>query len=210
VAQGQANELFEDDAGNPALPPAKARPAQEVLVDDEGMPEWARGLVPPELKIPMGKKLTFLRFPSDWTDAPERGVPSLFRKKMITNDEGKLTEVKELEKPEERLCRVLVMWPINLAEERLAAGKAGDGSAGRLQHELAKMMLRAVDGMVVDRGGNWAKDDTLISCDQVWSDLGPKCRPMVIAHYNKLHRLGDADLADFFINCVAVASASAG
>ena len=43
----------------------------EVLQD--GAPYWAR--IPPNFVFPRGKQVIFMRFKSDWTDAPWKGEP---------------------------------------------------------------------------------------------------------------------------------------
>ena len=63
---------------------------------DEDIPEWA--VLPPNLKIPRGKRVTFIRFRASWTDAPEKG---------------------------ERQC---LLWTLTDGEEKLANDRCGGSS----------------------------------------------------------------------------------
>lgn len=44
-------------------------PAGEI--PDEAAPDWA--VLPPELKVPAGRQLYFVRFRAEWTDRPDKG-----------------------------------------------------------------------------------------------------------------------------------------
>ncbi len=97
--------------------------------------------------------------------------------------------------------RVLIVWPNTDADDRLAYGRAnGDGSRG--VQELAKQMIRAVDGVPID----WSGRPGTGNPDQLWREIGPKGRTQMVRIYTQLHVLDMAGQADFFENCVELVS----
>jgi hypothetical protein len=190
-------ELQEEDAGG-------------VLEEESGneaeIPAWARTAIPQGMKIPPGKQLSFLRFKSEWTDAPEKGNATTFRRKK-PGTEGDAVAIME---DYEALSRVLVTWPLTVAEERLALKRAR-GEVGRASDELAMQMIRGVDGKRIDWTGEWAKNaDELEPAERLWNEIGPKCRPLVINLYRQLHTLKAEELVDFFVDCLVVARPTGG
>lgn len=162
--------------------------------DDGPIPSWAQPWLPAGLKIPASRQPKFLRFKSAWTDAPQKGVPSMWPKNP-SDAKGD---------QEEHLTRVLMLWEISDAEERLAL-KAAAQDRTRLMAEYAKHMIRSVDGMAVDWTMAWAKGASdLYSPDRLWTELGAKCRQPVVNLYLKLHSLSDAEMADFLLNGLGV------
>lgn len=185
--------------------PKKAPTPFELVVDDDPKPQegdvplWAAPHIPPGLKVPRGRLVSFIRFRSAWTDAPEKGVMTTFKKRQA---DGSV-------KDEEVLSRVLMCWTLSDGEERLAMQRTR-GEPGRSYEELAKQQVRAVDGLRVDWSGEWAKNEGLYPAARLWTELGGKCRPMVINLYRRTHSLSDEELADFLLNCVVARSAVAG
>lgn len=98
----------------------------------------------------------------------------------------------------ERQC---IVWSLSDGDERLAADRC-KGEASRASAEYTKQMLRAVDGSVVD----WSKSKGPGSVDEFWREIGPKGRNLLVRLYSQLHMASDAELADFFENCIAVRS----
>jgi hypothetical protein len=83
---------FDDDAPEPT---ADERIASAPVV--EGVPEWAE--LPPGFAPPPGKRLGWMRFRADWTDAPQKG---------------------------DRWC---MMWTLSESEEKMAYKRSGGDSA---------------------------------------------------------------------------------
>lgn len=131
--------------------------------------------VPSGLALPPGKQIGFMMFKAEWTDRPHGGD------------------------------RVIVMWGLTVADERLARA-ATRGDSTRSYEELAKRMIRSVDGHRAD----WTGKQGPGSINRFWDEVGPKCRPLIINAYLKTHSLGAEETADFFLNCCAYRSAVAG
>ena len=74
-------------------------PAVAGVPDPEGddVPEW--GVVPENLRVPKGKRIMFIRFRAEWTDAPMKG---------------------------ERQC---IIWTLTDGEEKLANDRCGGSSS---------------------------------------------------------------------------------
>lgn len=100
--------------------------------------------------------------------------------------------------------RQCILWNLTDADEKIALKRArGDGS--RALAELAKQMIRAIDGVKVD----WTKGE-LSPVNKWWNEIGAGCRQLVQAIYHKNHNLSAEDQADFFANCVATRTVAAG
>lgn len=100
----------------------------------------------------------------------------------------------------ERTC---VVWSLTDLDERLAFSRVRDNLATAV-NEMAKQMIRAVDGVKV----NWnAKPGEPGNLEEFWSDIGPKCRTMVTRYYNRTHMMQPEEVADFLETCVVVATA---
>lgn len=198
-------DMSEDEADAPDQAPMPLVEEKEESEPGEGsIPTWAGQAIPEDLKIPKGRELSFLRFKSAWTD-------SRFRDKGILTTYRRRASVDAPWETYEELSRVIVLWPLNLAEERLAMKRSRDPSdtAG----ELAKQMIRAVDGRRIDWTGAWGKRDNgelLESPERIWEEIGPKCRPLVIAHYRQLHQLQPGELANFLVDCISVTKPAGG
>lgn len=220
-APTRVSEMYEDEKELPVPggDPEEAAPTDppgalemkaelEPEEDEKGedvIPKWARPHIPSDLRIPRGKQVSFVRFKSKWTDAPEKGVMTAFPH-AVGSGEARKVEMRE------ELTRVVVCWPISDAEEKHAL-KRTRGEQGRTLDEYTKQMLRVVDGMRVDWTGEYGRKENvgqLVGADMLWKELGPKCTRLLKNLYVKTHNLNDEELADFFVNCLVVTSAVAG
>ena len=99
----------------------------------------------------------------------------------------------------ERQCAVRPLTP---KLERWARAKVptGDKTSGYdLAEEYAKAMLCVVDGSRAElfKAGPG-------SVNHFWSEIGPKCREMLLVQFNRLHRLSTAERKSFLDDCVSV------
>lgn len=140
---------------------------------DADVPDWVT--LPPGFTFPPGKKIGFMRFRGEWTDAPAKGD------------------------------RVIVVWSLTEAEEKLAYKRAA-GDSMRGFTELAKQTIRVIDGHKTD----WTGASSPGSIHFLWNDLGTRCRQLVQNYYLKAHTLTSEQQQDFFANCFAVRSAVVG
>jgi len=194
----------EPEAPQPVPAPVLTEETEPEPGEEGAVPSWAAAAIPQDLKVPKGREVAFLRFKSAWCDSRfrEKGIPTTYRRRRDPNSPWETYE---------ELSRVLVIWPLNLGEERLAMKRARDPSD--TPGELAKQMIRAVDGRRIDWTGEWGKRDngeTLESPDRIWEELGPKCRPLVIAQYRQLHTLSTPELANFLVDCIVVTRPAGG
>lgn len=98
--------------------------------------------------------------------------------------------------------RVVVLWNLSEADEKLAA-RAARGDGLRLIEEMAKRMIRAIDGQKAD----WTGAPGPANVNQFWSEIGGKCRYMLKSMYLKNHTLSTEESLDFFEHCVTSRSA---
>jgi hypothetical protein len=100
----------------------------------------------------------------------------------------------------ERQC---ILWNLNEADEKRAARLArGDGM--RVIDEMAKQMIRSIDGKRVSFGPvSGAEQDQTVSLQTFWSEIGGKYRAQLKSLYLKTHAMDAAENADFFEHCVA-------
>ena len=101
--------------------------------------------------------------------------------------------------------RTIVTWGLSVNDEKLAR-QASRGDSARAIDELAKRTIRAIDGVRADWTGKRGAGDV----NAFWEQVGPKCRPLIINAYWKLHSLTAEETADFFTGCIAYRSAVAG
>jgi hypothetical protein len=174
--------------------------------DVDAVPEWAREYLPPTLRIPRGRQVAFTRFKSSWTNAPHVGVPSAWPETQpgVRGEDDKPI-VKLVEYP----SRIIMLWTISDAEEHQAL-KAARDERERTLAEQCKRFMRAVDGKIVDWTGNWAKNTDLCSADNVWRELGSKCRDPLLRMYVQMHKLDTGEMADFLLFGMHVSSSAAG
>lgn len=100
--------------------------------------------------------------------------------------------------------RQCIMWALSYTDEKLA-GKRIAGDSARTMAEMTRQMIRIVDGKKVD----WAKG-RLANVESFWDEIGPKCRQILTGIYYKAHNLDGTELADFFTQCMHVASVHTG
>jgi len=93
--------------------------------------------------------------------------------------------------------RQCIVWGLTDIDEKVALGRA-IGDPNRAANELAKQMIRSVDGHVVD----WSGDPGPGNIDQWWREVGGKCRQMLIRIYTQLHVLSEDDRRTFFESCI--------
>lgn len=196
----ELSEEFPDEGSPAGHVPAVELESEESSGDDT--PEWAKPHIPADLRIPPGAQVCFMRFPSAWTAARDKGVdvdyPTIER-----DAKGGVAGHGSVR----RLSRVLVCWPITVREENLALKRVKDPTGRGSVDEKAKAFIRAVDGKRVDWTGDWRRNAELCSPEAIWEELGPKCRGPVRAQYLKLHQLTDEEMLDFLADCLVVTSA---
>lgn len=165
-------------------------------------PEWGVAALAEGMLPPAGRQVVFLAFKSEWTHAPTEGVPVKWRVPVPGSDPVQFVD-------EEHLSHVLVCWALTDGEERLALKRSTDDT--RTQTELTKAFIRAHNGRRADNTSSWTKNkETMVSVDEVWSKIGPKCRQAVHMAYRRLHTLSGKEMADFFSQGFVVASSMAG
>lgn len=172
----------EDKPTEPAAaPPAAAKPLDDHLPvpTADGPPAWA--VIPSNMKLQRGRQMIFIRFPSEWTDVPERGIE-------IGGETG--------------LWRLCIVTPCSVADKRLAANRC-EGKSQRLTDEMCKQTIRSVDGFVAD----WSGTKSPGSIDHWWNEIGEKCRNELTRVFLKLHQLDEGERVRFFESCIAVRTA---
>ena len=95
--------------------------------------------------------------------------------------------------------RFLIIWGTSEADEMMAIGRSM-GDANRAGGQLAKQVIRAVDGHIAD----WSGMPTPGSVDQVWREIGPKGRNLLTRLLMKVNTLSEEELVRFFSSCIAV------
>lgn len=177
---------FEDEAKPEVIPPeaeaveggGDAAVVTLPEATEGGAPAWAA--IPKGLKFPRGRNYLFFRFKASWTDTPHKGME-------IPGEEG--------------LWRQCVCWAISPVDKRLGYERC-QGDQMRVVEELAKTMVRAVDGHVA----SWTGMPGPANMEVWWNELGERCRQRIINAYLKLHALDPDEMKFFFENCVAVRS----
>lgn len=185
--------VYEDEAPKPeppAEPEEKEPPAQPTVVGTglpdpkvTGAPPWVR--LPDGLRFPRYRTAMFLRFPSAWTHAPNAGLP------LLAEDPTALKCA-----PPGAKWRQVICWPCSIGDQKLAIGRSMQ-DPNRYTDELAKQMIRAIDGVVVDHSGLPGTGNV----DIFWDQLG-SCRRLVMQIYNQLHSLSREQLTLFFESCI--------
>ena len=99
--------------------------------------------------------------------------------------------------------RQVILWALTDGDEKLAVGRSM-ANAARASQELAKQMIRAIDGERI----NWTGDPSQpgADVDQFWHQIGPKGRNLLQRLFNQLHAMNEDELVDFFENCIGVVS----
>lgn len=154
----------------------KKAEAENVLRPD--LPEPTEGGAPPWVKIPEGFK-----FP--------RGIQVVFVKLRA-----------DLTARPEKGDRQAILWALSEADEKAAYNRSMQ-DPNRAPGQLAKQMIRAIDGHTVDWSGS---PDHPGNIDKFWNEMGGKYRSQMIRLWNRLHVLSEDEQRDFFEHCIAVRS----
>jgi hypothetical protein len=115
------------------------------------------------------------------------------------------------------------VWTLSIADEKLARVDAR-GDALAFVPEMAKRMIRAIDGNVVDWSTGAVNREQAVSAGTgasvatgrethvptFWEEIGPSFRQLVINHFHKTHTLDPEQAAYFFMRCYAVRSGRPG
>jgi hypothetical protein len=150
-----------------------------------GAPYWA--IVPQGLVVPKGRAVFFARFPSTWTDTPNEGIEG-----PITDEDAAGFVASGVAVP--KLWRQTCFWALSIGDQKIALGRA-NGDFNRFNTELTKQMIRATDGLLVDRSG--------AQFDLWWERLGERCRSELTRMCVRIHSLTAAERSVFFAFCVA-------
>lgn len=138
-------------------------------------PPWMP--LPPGFRVPRDLPVFYLRLPSRWTRYPGKGIP-------LPGSDG--------------LWRACVLWELTDSEETQAYKRAM-GDPTRANGELARQMIRTIDGHPSDWG---ASRGEVSSVDAFWTDIGARGRGIIGRIYTQLHSLGPAEQVLFFESCV--------
>ncbi len=95
--------------------------------------------------------------------------------------------------------RQAIVWSLTDADEKIGLARAM-GDVNRAANELSKQMLRAVDGYEV----TWDGSPGPGNIDRWWTEIGGKCRQILVRVYTQLHVLSEEERTDFFENCIEV------
>jgi hypothetical protein len=133
--------------------------------------EWQENAIPSDLIIPRGEEVSILQFKAEHC-------------KGIAKDKGN------------RSC---VLWPLSVTDERVARQRMF-GDATRGLEEMAKAMIRAIDGKTI-------KPEEYPLVEKFWDEIGPRHRSMLVGWYQKTHNFDDGERLSFFVDCVAVRTA---
>lgn len=142
-----------------------ANPRSAVVT---GAPEWA--IIPPDLVIPKGVEVAFMRIP-------------IVRDRMGEGDNAVTPEMQ------------IIIWELGVRDERFARARASMPGGERIVEEMAKQMIRCIDGKVVSWGNP-------LMVESAWEKMGAKYRNLLGAWYMKAHQLDDEERLDFFANRV--------
>lgn len=96
--------------------------------------------------------------------------------------------------------RQCVVWSLTDLDERVAYARVGD-NLNMASNELARQMLRCVDGVKVNWGARRGKPG---NPDDFWREIGSRCRSLIVKFWSQTHNMDAAEVAYFFEHCVAV------
>jgi hypothetical protein len=130
----------------------------------------------------------------DWFRMPENGFPADVSPGTVVMFIRFPVWVTGNAKLGERQCAAR---PLTTKLERFARAKASNGNGYDLVEEYTKAMLCVIDGAQADffrgRAG---------SVNHFWAEIGPKARDLLIAVFNKSHRLAAEERTLFLQSCV--------
>lgn len=98
--------------------------------------------------------------------------------------------------------RQCILWSLTDADEKLALVRAR-GDVNRAASELAKQMVRALDGC----SANWDGTPGGGNIDTWWNEIGGRCRGMLVRIFTQLHVLSEEERTDFFEKCIELRTA---
>jgi hypothetical protein len=93
--------------------------------------------------------------------------------------------------------RTCVLWNLSVGDEKLANQRGGDNVFVNTM-EMAKQMVRAIDGLRVDFTGKVPA----AQLDPWWDEIGKKCRGLIINHFIRAHSLTTSEKMDFLAVCL--------
>jgi len=125
-----------------------------------------------------------------WAKVPSNLVIPPWKQIGYVRFKPSLTERPDLG---ERMC---ITWGLSVVDERLAR-QAARGESTRMYEELAKRMIRSVDGHKAD----WTGKNGEGSVNRFWEEIGPKSRAFLINQYLQTHTPTVEETADFFLDC---------
>lgn len=96
--------------------------------------------------------------------------------------------------------RVCILWNLTESDEKHASKRAR-GDSLQVMNEMAKQMIRAIDGHKSDWSAPGRHNPATF-----FTDIGGKCRTALKSWYAKTHMFSAAEQIDFFAQCVAVRS----
>lgn len=187
----QGEELaVEEDAEVQEVSPAELQPTDAELKAQEltakkamTVPRAEKGSrrAPPGFKIPKGTSERPFRFP--------KGIDVLF-----VTIPGSCTMYPH------KGDRQVIIWSLTDGDEKLAYGRST--STTRAPSELAKQMVRAIDGEVT----NWTGDPGQpgADIDRFWHEIGPKGRDLLHRLNVQINGMNREELTHFFEHCIAV------
>lgn len=198
--------------------PSKPRTFDEIIAEHELTPEEAQELeaktyeeaskVDPEQEEIKTKAKVAAGLPApadrdapipDWVQIPpELKIPPNRQVYFI------LFRAKLTNKPEKG-DRQAILWSLSDADEKFVYKRLRNDSARTLA-EMTRQMIRAIDGHKVTWGG--VAEKNMVLPDPFWDEIGGKYRKELQSIYLKTHSLDDKETADFFANCVFVATSS--
>lgn len=94
--------------------------------------------------------------------------------------------------------RQCIVWNLSYGDEKFARRNA-KGDAEAVMDEMAKRMIRAIDGEKV----NWTVGHEA-NPDKFWDEIGKRCRMLLLNHFMKTHQLEQAERLHFLANCLVV------
>lgn len=183
---------WDDPVAPPTSPqdaPAAVSPPPAPPAPSTGaVPDWA--LLPDGLRPPRGRILFFMRFPAAWTDTPGMGAP-------LPGDDDETASLA-FGVPVGSLWRQCIVWALSGGDVKIALARA-QGDNNRYSEELAKQMIRSVDGYVVDATGA----PTPGSLELWWERVGGRVRGELTRFCVRIHSLSAEERRAFFEHGVA-------
>lgn len=181
TAEQQANARHKPQTINDMAPDEELTPEEEAALEDA-----AQNSGPAKLAQAMNPKSAMVQGAPPWANVPAdiiipRGVEVAYMKIPLRDPEGAETQI--------------VLWELGVRDERMARARTQGDMGTRLVDEMAKQMIRVVDGVSI----SWANP---LIVEKTWESIGSKYRNLLVAWYLKAHQLEDEERVDFFANRV--------